>query len=248
MTGSALTSLRRMKAVDAVKATVVIAAASHLVTVQPVAASAVIVPMATASPVMLANAPTAPVSNGPSGIVQIVVTGLPAHPLAIVRPVVASAVTAPMATASLVMLATVLSAHAANGPSEIVQTVVTGLPAHHLEIVRPAAASAANDPLATASRAKAQTAHVASVHSVTNLAVQSRSATSLAKAGLLAASRVVLLASLLSASRVASVPRVAIRARVPVAKAQIVGAPTTRVRVMVPVAEAPVENLLVAGE
>ena len=218
---------------DAEKATVVIAAASHL---------------ATASLVMLVTALSAHAANAPSGIGRTVVIGPPAHPLVIARPVAASAVTAPMATASLVMLATVLSAHAANGPSEIVQTVVTGLPAHHLEIARPAAASAANDPLATASLVKVQTAHTASVHSVTNLVVQSPLATSLAKADLLAASRAALLASPHSANRAASVPRVAIRARVPVAKAQIVGAQTTRVRVMVPVAAAPVENLLVAGE
>ena len=243
MIGSALTSLRRMKAVDAVKATVVIAAASHLATVQPVVASAVTAPMATASLVMLANAATAHASNGLSGIVRTVVTGPPAHPLEIARLAPASAVIAPMATASLVMLE-----NAANGPSGIVQTVVTGQRVHHLEIARPAAASAANDLSATASLAKVQTAHAASVHSVTNLVVPSPSATSLAKVDLLAASRVVLLASPHSASRAASVPRVAILARVPVAKAQIVGAQTTRVRVMVPVAEAPVENLLVAGE
>lgn len=157
-------------------------------------------------------------------------TGVNAHaatsPLATVLPAAGNVVSGPMATASLAMLENA-----------------------HLEIVRLArrgpsgiALRAASGPSVIASHVRMVTVRVQSVHSATSRAAQSPSVTSLAKAVLLAASQVALVASRASASRgqsglrAGSVARGPVVPRVPAAK------------VPVAVARVQVVNLLEAEE
>jgi hypothetical protein len=203
-----------MKAVDAARAaTVVTAAANPLGIVQPVVASAATGLSEIASRVKALTALSVRAANGLSVIVQIVAAN-------------------PLVTASRVRVAIAQSALAASDPLEIVPPVQKD----HLATIRLAASA----PMATASPVRTEIVHAQSVHSVTSPVVQSHLAISRAKAGLLVASRVALLASQLLESRVASVLKASFRARDrAVPKARIA---------MDPGARAQVANLLEARE